>query len=119
MSKERAPARSYAEWDRLVDEWALSGETQEKFAQSHGINPRTFQGRVWKSRKRRGLSRKSKEPVVPSGFVEVMGQPSASTSSQTVGECRISMHSTKIEFTSMSDANWVSEILSKLGEGLG
>ncbi len=56
MLKKRAAKRSHGEWDRLVDEWRASGQTQEEFAQARGINPKTFQGRVWQSRRRRGLA---------------------------------------------------------------
>jgi hypothetical protein len=55
MSKNRATGRSPAEWDCLVDEWVSSGRTQIEFAEAHGINAKTFQGRIWRSRKRRGL----------------------------------------------------------------
>ena len=61
MSKARASGRNYSEWDRLVDEWMSSGEKQGEFAEAHGINPKTFQGRVSQSRKRRGLSWGRKE----------------------------------------------------------
>jgi hypothetical protein len=69
MSKDRAVRRSYTQWDGLVDEWLESGQTQQRFCLSHEINPKTFQGQVWRSRKRRGISTKSKR--VPYRFVEV------------------------------------------------
>jgi hypothetical protein len=112
MTQERAAARSYAEWDRLVDEWLASGEKQEEFSKSHGINPKTFQGRVCQSRKRRGLSSKSKE--VPYHVVEV--SPSSPVESPVVGgECRITMRETQIEFSSTSETSWIGEVLSRLG----
>lgn len=60
MSMKRAAERSLAEWECLVEEWRSSGQTQAGFAKAHGINPRTFQGRVWKSRKRQSLAMRSK-----------------------------------------------------------
>jgi hypothetical protein len=113
MSKKRAAGRSLAEWDRLVDEWSASGEKQESFAISRGINPRTFQGKVWRSRKRRGLTVKGKE--APCHFVEV----SAGTPVETGcgSGCRITMSKTEIEFSSSAEAEFVFQILSKLGHG--
>jgi transposase-like protein len=112
MSKKRAARRSYAEWDRLVDEWSASGESQEKFAEAHGINPRTFQGWVWRSRKRRGLT--SKDKTIPCQFVELSSPPEVETPRR--GQCRITMSNTQIEFSSSSDAEWIAEILSRLGQ---
>jgi hypothetical protein len=116
MSKEHASTRSNAEWDRLVDEWLTSGEKQKEFVKARGINLKTFQGRVCRSRKRRGLSRKGKRPEAPLRFVEVTPPSPPSESTMEFGACRITMHSTKIEFTSMPDAGWIAEILSKMGE---
>ncbi len=113
MSKKRVAKRSYAEWDLLVDEWGVSGLTQSEFAKAHGINPRTFQGRVWKSRKRRGIM--SKGQGVPSHFVEV--SPPSPVESTCCGECRITMNNTQVEFSSSSDAAWIGEILQRLGHG--
>jgi len=113
MSKKRAARRSYAEWDRLVEQWRVSGQTQSQFAQAYGINPRTFQGKVWRSRKRRGVSLKG--PTIPSHFVEV--SPPSPVESSGRGECRITMSNTQLEFSSSSDAAWIAEILSSLGHG--
>ena len=113
MSKKRAARRSYAEWDRLVEQWSVSGQTQSQFAQAHGVNPRTFQGKVWRSRRRRGVSLKS--TADPSHFVEV-SSPSPVESSDR-GECRITMSNTQIEFSSSSDTAWIAEILSRIGHG--
>ena len=113
MSKKRAGWQSLAEWDRLVDEWNASGQTQSGFAIAHGINPKTFQGWVWRSRKRRGLALKGK--AAPCHFVEV--SPPSPVESLVRGECRITMSNTQIEFTSSSDAAWIAEILSRLGHG--
>jgi len=113
MSKKRAARRSYAEWDRLVEQWSVSGQTQSQFAQAHGVNPRTFQGKVWRSRKRRGVSLKG--PDVPSDFVEV--SPPSLVESSDHGECRITMSNTQIEFSSSSDTAWIAEVLSRLGHG--
>ncbi len=113
MSKQRAARREYAQWDRLVDEWNESGQNQTEFAKAHGINPRTFQGRVWRSRKRRGLALKGK--AEPCRFVEVSEPSSEDTPRQ--GQCRITMSNTQIEFTSSSDAAWIAEIVSRLGHG--
>ena len=113
MSKKRAAQRSYAEWDHLVDEWKASGRRQGEFAEAHGINPKTFQGHVWRSRKRRGLALKGKS--VPCHFVEV--SPPSPVESSGRGECRITMNHTQIEFSSSSDTAWVAEILSRLGHG--
>ena len=114
MSKKHAAQRSYAEWDRLVDEWRASGQTQGAFATAHGINAKTFQGRVWRSRKRRGLAQ-LKGKTVPCHFVEV--SPLSPVESQGRGECRITMSNTQIEFSSSSDTAWIAEILSRLGHG--
>jgi len=111
MSQKRAGQRSYAEWDRLVDEWSTSGERQDKFAEAHGINPKTFQGHVWRSRKRRGLS--SKGNTVPCQFLEVSSPPEVESPGR--GQCRITISNTQIEFSSSSDAEWIAEILSRLG----
>jgi hypothetical protein len=113
MSKQRAARRKNAQWDRLVDEWSASGQTQIEFAKAHGINPKTFQGRVWRSRKRRGLTLKGK--AEPCHFVEVSTPSPAESPRQ--GECRITMSNTQIEFSSSSDAAWIAEILSGLGHG--
>jgi hypothetical protein len=111
MSKQRAAGRSLAEWDRLVDEWSGSKEKQEAFANSRGINPKTFQGHVWRSRKRRGLTAKSKEQ--PCHFVEVTA--GAPIESGVSGGCRIVMSKTEIEFSSSAEADFVFQILSRLG----
>jgi len=113
MLKKRAAQRSYAEWDRLVDEWSMSGQTRNQFAQAHGINPKTFQGRVWRSHKSRGISLNGR--AAPCHFVEV--SPPSPVESPGRGECRITMSNTQIEFSSSSDATWIGEILSKLGHG--
>jgi hypothetical protein len=113
MSKQRAAGRSPAEWDRLVDEWSSSKEKQEVFAVSYGINPRTFQGRVWKSRKRRGLTVKDKEPQCH--FVEVSAGAPIESGSVRNGGCRIVMSKTEIEFSSSAEADLVFQILSRLG----
>ncbi len=113
MSKKRAARRSFAEWDRLVDEWSVSGQTRSHFAEARGINLKTFQGRVWQSRKRRGIALKGE--AVPCQFVEV--SPPSPVESSGRGECRITMSNTQIEFSSSSDAVWIGEILSKLGHG--
>jgi len=113
MSKQRAARRKHAQWDHLVDEWSASGQTQTEFAKARGINPKTFQGRVWRSRKRRGLTVKSK--TEPCRFVEVTA-PSPTQPTQG-GQCRITMSNTQIEFSSSSDAAWIAEILSRLGHG--
>jgi hypothetical protein len=111
MSKNRAEQRSLSEWDRLVDEWSTSGEKQEAFAISRGINPRTFQGRVWRSRKRRGMTVKGK--AAPCHFVEVSaGRP---VETGCGGVCRITMSKTEIEFPSSAEAEIVFQILSRLG----
>lgn len=113
MSKKRAAQRSCAEWDRLVDEWRTSGQRQQVFAKAHGINPKTFQGHVWRSRKRRGI--KLEDKAVPCHFVEV--SPPSPVEPPGRGECRITMSNTQIEFSSSSDAAWIAEILSRLGHG--
>jgi hypothetical protein len=112
MSKQRAAGRSLAEWDSLVDEWSLSGQLQNEFALVHGINPKTFQGHVWRSRKRRGLTVKRKGS--PCSFVEVSSPPSP-VESVCTGGCRITMSKTEIEFASSAEADLVFQILSKLG----
>lgn len=114
MSKKRAAQRSYAEWDRLVDEWSESGQRQDEFAKRHGINSRTFQGHVWRSRQRRGLG-KVKGKAVPCQFVEVSTE--LPVESKGRGGCRITMSNTQIEFTSTSDTEWIAGILSRLGHG--
>jgi hypothetical protein len=111
MSRERAAGRSLAQWDCLVDEWRSSGQTKDEFAKARGINPKTFQGRVWQSRKRRGLTVKSKG--VPNRFVEV--SPKVPVESARIGGCRITMSKTEIEFTSSAEADLAFQILSKLG----
>jgi transposase-like protein len=113
MSQKRASQRSYAEWDRLVDEWGESGQTQKEFAEAHGINAKTFQGRVWRSQRRRGFVTKGK--AEPCGFVEVAA-PSP-VASKGRGECRITVSNLQVEFSSSSEAAWITEILSKLGYG--
>lgn len=110
MSKARAARRSHADWDRLVDKWAASGQTQKEFAQARGVNPKTFQGQVWRSRRRRGLALRDDAPCQ---FVEV--SPPSSFESSGRGECRITMSNTQIEFSSSSDAAWIAEILSRMG----
>jgi hypothetical protein len=90
-----------------------SGQTQIEFAKTHGINPKTFQGRVWRSQKRRELALEGN--VSPCRFVEVSA-PSPGESLPR-GACRITMNHTQIEFSSTSDAAWIGEILSKLGHG--
>jgi hypothetical protein len=37
-----------AEWAALIDEWRLSSLSQSAFCQLKGINPRTFQSRLYK-----------------------------------------------------------------------
>ncbi len=113
MSKKRAAPRNYAEWDLLVDEWSVSGQLQSEFAKARGINTKTFQGRVWKSRKRRGLT--LKDQSVPCQFVEVTAPLPVENTDR--GECRITMNNTQIEFSSSADAAWIGEILSRLGHG--
>lgn len=113
MSKKRAAQRSWAEWDRLVDEWSESGQKQNEFAKARGINPKTFQGRVWRSRRRRGLAVRGTD--TPCHFVEV--SPPSPDESPGRGACRITMSNTQIEFSSSSDAAWIAEILSRLGHG--
>ena len=113
MSGKRAAGRSFAEWDSLVDEWKSSGQTQYEFAKAHGINPKTFQGRVWRSRKRRGLTVKSE--VAPFRVFEM--SPKVSVDSPGIGGCRVTMSKTEIEFSSSAHADWVFQILSKLGHG--
>ena len=112
MSRKRAAGRSPAEWDRLVDEWKSSGQTQAEFAAAQGINPNTFQGRVWRSNRRRGAA--IKKAAAPCRFVEVTPPP---ISGGERGGCRITMSKTEIEFASSSEAEWVFEVLSKLGHG--
>jgi len=114
MSMKRATERSLAEWEGLVDEWRSSGQTQAGFARSHGINPRTFQGRVWKSQKMQGLAVRSN--VVPNRFVEVESPHVPAEPTGTSG-CRITMSKTEIEFASSAQADWAFQILSKLGHG--
>ena len=114
MSQKRASERRYAEWDRLVDEWSESGQTQKEFAEAHGIKAKTFQGRVWRSRKRRGHGTKNKS--VPCQYVEV----TAPSEVETVGggACRITMSNMQVEFSgSSSETAWITEILSKMGYG--
>ena len=113
MSKKRAARRSFAEWDRLVDEWSESGQTRSQFAEACGISPKTFQGRVWQSRRRRGV--KLKGQAVPCHFVEV--SPPSPIESPDRGECRITMSNTQLEFSSSADAAWIAEILARLGHG--
>ena len=113
MSRERAAGRSLAEWDCIVDEWRSSGQTKNEFAKAHGINPRTFEGRVWRSSKRRGLTVKSKG--MPSRFVEV--SPKVPIESPRIGGCRITMSKTEIEFSTSAEADLAFQILSKLGHG--
>lgn len=113
MSKKRAAKRSYVEWDRLAEEWQASGQTQSAFAKAHGINPKTFQGRVWRSRKRRELALEGNAPTCQ--FVEVT--PPSPEASPVRGACRITMSNTQVEFSSSSDAAWIAEILSRLGHG--
>ena len=114
MSENRAMPRSYAEWDQLVDEWLSSGEKQAKFAEAHGINTRTFQGRVYQSRKRRGLTKKRR--ALPCKFVEVTAATAEETGNRDSGACRITMSNTTVEFTSSSDSGFVAEVLSRLGQ---
>jgi hypothetical protein len=64
MSKERAVQRSHTQWDGLVDEWLESGQTQQQFCVAYGINPKTFQGQVWRSRKRVKKECKSERPAL-------------------------------------------------------
>jgi hypothetical protein len=113
MSKQHAAGRSLAEWDSLVDEWSSSGQLQNEFASVHGINPKTFQGHVWRSRKRRGLTVKGKG--TPCRFVEVSSPAPVET--VRTGGCRITMSKTEIEFASSAEADLVFQILSKLGHG--
>jgi len=113
MSKQRAAQRSSLEWDWLVDEWIGSGKTQQQYCLEKGINPTTFQGRVCQSRKRRGISIKATRG--PYKFVEI--SPSTRMESNESGQCRISISTTQIEFTSCSDAKWISEVVSRLGIG--
>ena len=113
MSKKRGAERSWAEWDRLVDEWSSSGQKQGEFSLAHGINPKTFQGHVWRSRKRRGLTLKGKG--IACRFVEVSPQPPVEA--KRFDGCRITMSKTEIEFSSSSEADWVLQILSTLGHG--
>ena len=113
LLKQRAARRRHAQWDHLVDEWSASEQTQTEFARAHGINPKTFQGRVWRSRKRRGLTLKGK--AEPCRFVEVSAQSPVQPTQG--GQCRITMSNTQIEFSSSSDAVWIAEILSRLGHG--
>lgn len=111
MSKKRALGRSPAEWDRLVDEWVSSGRTQGEFAEANGINAKTFQGRIWRSRKRRGLMVRKQEPSCH--FVEV--SPATPVATHHPGGCCITMSKTEISFSSSAEADWVMQILSKLG----
>jgi len=113
MSRQRAAQRSSAQWDRLVDEWTESGKTQQQYCLEKGINPTTFQGRVCRSRKRRGIS--NRETRRPNKFVEI--SPSTRMESNQSGRCRISISTTELEFTSCSDAKWISEVVSRLGIG--
>lgn len=110
MSKERAVQRSHAQWDGLVDEWLESGQTQQQFCVTRDINPKTFQGQVWRSRQRRGILRKGKQR--PCRFVEVT--PSERKESKPVGECRITISTTCFEFSSSSDAGLITQIMSRL-----
>ena len=111
MSKKQTARRSLAEWDRLVDEWKSSGQTQAEYAAAHGINAKTFQGRVWRSNRRRDLALKKADTSCR--FVEVAAPPPITTLER--GGCRITMSKTEIEFASSSEAEWVFQILSKLG----
>lgn len=113
MSRQRAAQRSNAEWDRLVDEWIASGKKQQQYSVEKGINPKTFQGQVCRSRKRRGISIKGAQR--PYRFVEI--SPSTNVESKQRGQCRISISTTQIDFTSSSDAKWISEVVSRLGIG--
>jgi len=113
MSRQGAAGRSRAEWERLVDEWKSSEQTQAAFAEAHGINAKTFQGRVWRSNRRRGHALKKAEASCR--FVEVAATPPIAVAER--GGCRITMSKTEIEFTSSSEAEWVFQILSKLGHG--
>jgi hypothetical protein len=113
MSRQRAAGRSPGEWDRLVDEWKSSEQTQAAFAAAHGINAKTFQGRVWRSNRRRGYALKKADTSCR--FVEVTSPPPIAAAER--GGCRITMSKTEIEFASSSEAEWVFQILSKLGHG--
>ena len=114
MEGKRAAQRSQTEWDRLVDSWSTSGQTQAEFARIHGINPRTFQGRVWKSRKRRGIELKGR--AISGKFVEVSPPVPVAMESKIQGGCRITLINTSVEFSSASDAERILEILSRLKE---
>ena len=114
MSEKRAAQRSYAGWDRLVDEWLRSGEKQGKFAAAHGINPKTFQGRVCQSRKRRGLTKKRRSPLCSYVEVTQAAEPDANDD-RAQGSCRITMSRTTVEFSAVTNAEWIAEVLSSLG----
>jgi hypothetical protein len=112
LKSERSEKRSDGEWERLLAEWRKSGQTQSGFARAHGVNPRTFQGRVYRSRKQRGMGPKE---LIPSKYVEVTpAMPDAAISQE---KNRITMSNLSIEFSSVSDTKWVLEILSSLGHG--
>ena len=112
MSEKQSAQRSYAEWDQLVDEWLASGEKQGKFAEAHGINPKTFQGRVYQSRKRRGLKRRS--PLCSYVEVTTATEPDANDK-RSQDSCRITMDHTTVEFSGVTNAGWIAEVLSSLG----
>lgn len=114
MLEKRSAQRSYAEWDRLVDEWLASGEKQGKFAEAHGINPKTFQGRVCQSRKRRGLTKKRRSPLCSYVEVTTATEPDANDE-RSQGSCRITMDRTTVEFSGVTNAGWIAEVLSSLG----
>ena len=48
----RGPRKSQAEQYKLVCDWRVSGQTQDAFCKSHGVNPKTFSNwlRAYKSR---------------------------------------------------------------------
>jgi len=115
MSEKRAAQRSYAEWDRLVDEWSASGEKQGKFAEAHGIKPKTFQGRVCQSRKRRGLTKKRSSPLCSYVEVTPATEPDANDD-MSQGSCRITMNRTTVAFSAVTNADWIAEVLTSLGK---
>ena len=108
MSKQRAAKRSKEDWEKIMSEWEASGLTQHEFTKRLGINPGTFQGRLWRIRRQREDANIAKDGAPR--FVEIKQQQHTPTSKPK--GLKISMTRTEIEFSSTPDATWLAEFVS-------
>lgn len=99
--------RTSAQWEELIRQWEASGQTQREFARSRGINVKTFEGQMCRTRKRQQENGSGKRDAT---FVEV------ATSTETPSKIgmQIRVTRTDIDFAAQPGAQWLAELIARV-----